>query len=76
VLELIAEPSIAADALPVLLAAIEEGLGEEVEPLPQSVAPIADHPPEVLQAQLPAAVSRVWAQRPASPLARRILCRA
>jgi len=34
VLELIAEPSIAADALPALLAAIEEGLGEEVEPLP------------------------------------------
>jgi phosphocarrier protein FPr len=34
VLEIIAEPSIAADALPALLAAIEEGLGEEVEPLP------------------------------------------
>ncbi|MGY3298431.1 phosphoenolpyruvate-protein phosphotransferase [Pseudomonas sp. TE6288] len=34
VLELIAEPDIAADALPVLLAAIEQGLGEEVDPLP------------------------------------------
>ncbi|MBB3242909.1 phosphocarrier protein FPr [Pseudomonas sp. Tn43] len=34
VLEFIAEPTIAADALPALLAAIEEGLGEEVEPLP------------------------------------------
>ncbi|MGX1088682.1 phosphoenolpyruvate--protein phosphotransferase [Pseudomonas sp. AP3_22 TE3818] len=34
VLEFIAEPGIAADALPALLAAIEEGLGEEVEPLP------------------------------------------
>ena len=34
VLELIAEPSIASDALPALLAAIEEGLGEEIEPLP------------------------------------------
>ncbi|MEZ1317769.1 phosphoenolpyruvate--protein phosphotransferase [Pseudomonas fluorescens] len=34
VLEFIAEPDIAADALPALLAAIEEGLGEDVEPLP------------------------------------------
>ncbi len=34
VLEFIAEPSIAADALPALVAAIEQGLGEEVEPLP------------------------------------------
>ncbi|UCZ87510.1 phosphoenolpyruvate--protein phosphotransferase [Pseudomonas sp. L5B5] len=38
VLELIAEPSIAAQALPVLLAAIEQGLGEEVEPLPTVAA--------------------------------------
>ncbi|PYC45200.1 phosphoenolpyruvate--protein phosphotransferase [Pseudomonas soli] len=38
VLELIAEPGIAADALPALLAAIEQGLGEEVEPLPQTAA--------------------------------------
>lgn len=34
VLEFIAEPSIAANALPALLAAVEEGLGEEIEPLP------------------------------------------
>lgn len=34
VLEFIAEPSIADDALPALLAAVEGGLGEEVEPLP------------------------------------------
>lgn len=39
-LELIAEPGIAADALPVLLAAIEQGLGEEVEPLAQAVLPV------------------------------------
>ena len=34
VLEFIAEPSVAADALPALIRAVEEGLGEEVEPLP------------------------------------------
>ncbi|WP_263260337.1 phosphoenolpyruvate--protein phosphotransferase [Pseudomonas sp. RIT-PI-S] len=34
VLELAAEPSIAADALPALVAAIEQGLGEDVQPLP------------------------------------------
>jgi len=34
VLEFIAEPAIANDALAALLAAVEEGLGEEVEPLP------------------------------------------
>jgi len=44
VLEFIAEPSIAADALPALLAAVEEGLGEEVEPLPAISA--ASHAPE------------------------------
>ncbi|WP_122431050.1 phosphoenolpyruvate--protein phosphotransferase [Pseudomonas viridiflava] len=33
-LEFIAEPTIASDALPALLAAVEQGLGEEVEPLP------------------------------------------
>ncbi|MBD8616359.1 phosphoenolpyruvate--protein phosphotransferase [Pseudomonas putida] len=33
-LELVAEPTVADDALPALLKAIEEGLGEEVEPLP------------------------------------------
>ena len=34
VLEFVAEPTIAGDALPALLAAVEAGLGEEVEPLP------------------------------------------
>ena len=34
VLEFIAEPSIADDALPALVRAVEEGLGEEIEPLP------------------------------------------
>ncbi len=34
VLEFVAEPTIAGDALPALLAAVEEGLGEEVEALP------------------------------------------
>jgi phosphoenolpyruvate-protein phosphotransferase len=34
VLEFLAEPSIASDALPALVRAVEEGLGEEVEPLP------------------------------------------
>ena len=43
VLEFIAEPSIAADALPALLAAVEQGLGEEIEPLPSgtSATPVA-----------------------------------
>ncbi|MGC5703368.1 phosphoenolpyruvate--protein phosphotransferase [Pseudomonas sp. NFXW11] len=48
VLELIAEPSIAADALPALLAAIEAGLGEEVEPLPAVSAPWHE-PQEVVE---------------------------
>ncbi|MEX5612888.1 HPr family phosphocarrier protein, partial [Pseudomonas protegens] len=48
VLELIAEPSIAADALPALLAAIEEGLGEEVEPLPAVSTP-RQEPQEVVE---------------------------
>ncbi|MDE1166949.1 MAG: phosphoenolpyruvate--protein phosphotransferase [Pseudomonas sp.] len=38
VLEFIAEPSVAADALPALIAAVEEGLGEEIEPLPPVAA--------------------------------------
>ena len=45
VLEFVAEPSIANDALPQLLAAVESGLGEEVEPLPlqaQSAPALAD----------------------------------
>ncbi|MEW9679892.1 phosphoenolpyruvate--protein phosphotransferase [Pseudomonas sp. TE50-2] len=52
VLELIAEPGIAADALPALLAAIEQGLGEEVEPLPQTAA-VEQPQVETLQAPPP-----------------------
>ncbi|KAF1010680.1 MAG: Phosphoenolpyruvate-protein phosphotransferase [Pseudomonas fluorescens] len=40
VLEFVAEPAIAAEALPALIAAVEAGLGEEVEPLPAGSAPI------------------------------------
>ena len=56
-LELVAEPAIAADALPALLAAIEQGLGEEVEALPL----VAEAPaqPAVETAKAPAAGSRV-----------------
>jgi phosphocarrier protein FPr len=39
VLEFVAEPSIAADALPALIAAVLDGLGEDVEPLPTVHAP-------------------------------------
>ncbi|MFY1666839.1 phosphoenolpyruvate--protein phosphotransferase [Pseudomonas sp. Pseu.R1] len=39
VLEFIAEPSIANDALPALIAAVREGLGEDIEPLPTEHAP-------------------------------------
>ena len=52
VLELIAEPGIAADALPVLLAAIEQGLGEEVEALPPTAMQDEATVP-ALQAPLP-----------------------
>ncbi|AZC22551.1 phosphoenolpyruvate--protein phosphotransferase [Pseudomonas sessilinigenes] len=66
VLELIAEPSIAAEALPVLLAAIEQGLGEEVEPLPTVAAPV-DVPQELAAPfSAPAAGSLVQAV-PAAP---------
>lgn len=61
VLELIAEPSVAADALPALLAAIESGLGEEVEALPvAATAPdkVAGIEPEV-SVQAPVAGQRV-----------------
>ncbi|MBA1201914.1 phosphoenolpyruvate--protein phosphotransferase [Pseudomonas capeferrum] len=59
VLELIAEPSIAGDALPVLLSAIEQGLGEEVEPVAAPTAPTAipETPAQILVA--PPAGSRI-----------------
>ncbi|TLP63484.1 MULTISPECIES: phosphoenolpyruvate--protein phosphotransferase [Pseudomonas] len=49
-LELIAEPAIAADALPALRAAIEQGLGEDVEPLPHAAPVEAQAPAPVLAA--------------------------
>jgi phosphoenolpyruvate-protein phosphotransferase len=54
VLEFVAEPSIAADALPALLAAVEQGLGEEVEPLPKvaETAPVVAIPPRQVAAPL------------------------
>ncbi|HCS06097.1 MAG TPA: phosphoenolpyruvate--protein phosphotransferase, partial [Pseudomonas sp.] len=58
VLEFVAEPGIASDALPALLAAIEEGLGEDVEPLPalsEAPAPVADVA-QVLSAPAPGSV--------------------
>ncbi|MFJ3484797.1 phosphoenolpyruvate--protein phosphotransferase [Pseudomonas sp. NPDC090202] len=39
VLEFIAEPAVAADALPALVQAVRDGLGEEIEALPSEVAP-------------------------------------
>ncbi|MEB0205337.1 phosphoenolpyruvate--protein phosphotransferase [Pseudomonas sp. CCC3.1] len=45
VLEFVAEPTIANDALPAILAAVEQGLGEEVEPLPL----LAEAAPEVAE---------------------------
>ncbi|BAN47384.1 phosphoenolpyruvate--protein phosphotransferase [Metapseudomonas resinovorans] len=45
VIEIIAEPAIAEAALPALKAAIERGLGEEVEPLPAEAAtPLIEEP--------------------------------
>lgn len=62
-LEFAAEPSIAGDALPALLAAVEQGLGEEVEPLAavpvqtaQVVAPRSVQAPQA-GAVLPAVVA-------------------
>ncbi|MGV8919122.1 MAG: phosphoenolpyruvate--protein phosphotransferase [Pseudomonas sp.] len=39
VLEFVAEPGIAAAALPAMVAAVQEGLGEDIEALPHEVAP-------------------------------------
>ncbi|MDH0302825.1 MULTISPECIES: phosphoenolpyruvate--protein phosphotransferase [unclassified Pseudomonas] len=62
-LELIAEPDIAADALPVLLAAIEQGLGEAVEPLPGTAAQ-EEMPGEFLQAPVPGSILQGVAAAP------------
>ncbi len=63
VLEFVAEPSIAGDALPALLAAVQEGLGEEVEALPTvsaqpevlDIEPAVSAPPAGSQVQAIAA---------------------
>lgn len=53
VLEFVAEPTVAGDALPALLAAVEEGLGEDVEPLPSvSAQPVQVDIEPVLSAPL------------------------
>ncbi|MCE4053848.1 phosphoenolpyruvate--protein phosphotransferase [Pseudomonas sp. Au-Pse12] len=61
VLELIAEPSIAADALPALLAAIAAGLGEAVEPLPAVSAPREEPQEVVVPISAPASGSLIQA---------------
>ncbi|MFF7705808.1 phosphoenolpyruvate--protein phosphotransferase [Pseudomonas sp. NPDC007930] len=58
VLEFIAEPGIAGDALPALVAAVEAGLGEEIEALPE---PAAEAQASVPEASAPAAGSRLQA---------------
>ncbi|HDS1735584.1 phosphoenolpyruvate--protein phosphotransferase [Pseudomonas sp. BP8] len=63
-LELIAEPSIAADALPVLLAAIEQGLGEEVEPLPEAEQAVVQEAPLAVVAPLPGSLIQGVAAAP------------
>jgi phosphoenolpyruvate-protein phosphotransferase len=63
VLELIAEPTIAEQALPALLTAIEQGLGEEVEPLPLGAidvpAPLDGQPEAAMPVIAPAAGERI-----------------
>jgi phosphocarrier protein FPr len=66
VLEFIAEPNIAADALPALLAAVLEGLGEEVEPLPTATSPAPVEVVVVKQTPAPVDGSQLQAV-PASP---------
>ncbi|MCY1338648.1 phosphoenolpyruvate-protein phosphotransferase [compost metagenome] len=53
-LEFFAEPQIAADALPALVAAVEEGLGEEVEPLPEVAEAAMEEVASVQRAAPPA----------------------
>ena len=56
VLEFMAEPSIAGDALPALVRAVEEGLGEEVEPLPAPGE--ASEPPVMAQGPAESAIEQ------------------
>lgn len=75
-LEFIAEPSIAADALPALIAAVEQGLGEEIEPLPAASEPQAAPTPAAvakrLMHRLRAVCCRLCRPRLASPSALRM----
>jgi len=63
-LEFIAEPGIAADALPALVAAVLDGLGEDIEPLPAEAAPAPAA--VVVEKSAPAAGSQIQAV-PAAP---------
>lgn len=66
-LEFIAEPTIAADALPALLAAVEQGLGEEVEPLPAGGAAQAAPTQPAAKAVVAPVAGSVLIAVPASP---------
>ncbi|TYP63363.1 phosphoenolpyruvate--protein phosphotransferase [Stutzerimonas stutzeri] len=56
VLEFMAEPGIAGDALPALVRAVEEGLGEEIEPLP--IAGSASEPLEITEGPAASAIEQ------------------
>lgn len=73
VLEFVAEPGIADDALPALLAAVQAGLGEEVEPLPAvsaRVEEVESEPP--LRAPASGSLIQAIAAAPGLPSARPI----
>jgi multiphosphoryl transfer protein len=65
-LEFIAEPAIAGDALPALVAAVLDGLGEEIEPLPTESAPTPAPAASVVEKAAPAPGSQIQAV-PAAP---------
>ena len=66
VLEFIAEPTVASDALPALVAAVLDGLGEEIEPLPTEAAPTPIAAAVERHLSAPAAGSQIQAV-PAAP---------
>ncbi len=61
VLEFLAEPSIADQALPALVTAVEQGLGEEVEPVPEASVAVADTESDEAPLSAPAAGSQLQA---------------
>ncbi|GLZ85596.1 phosphoenolpyruvate--protein phosphotransferase [Metapseudomonas resinovorans] len=61
IIEIIAEPAIADAALPALKAAIEQGLGEEVEPLPVNVQAMPEDEPAAPPIVAPASGSQLQA---------------